>query len=115
YRRFEGSLRGVDSRILVAQVPGGMLTNMESQLREQNALDRFDAVLEEIPRVRKDLGYIPLVTPTSQIVGTQAVMNVMAGERYKALSKETRGILRGEYGEAPAPFDEALRERALEG
>lgn len=115
YRRFEGSLRGVDSRILVAQVPGGMLTNMESQLREQNALDRFDAVLEEIPRVRKDLGYIPLVTPTSQIVGTQAVMNVLAGERYKALSKETRGILRGEYGEAPAPFDEALRERALEG
>ncbi len=115
YRRFEGSLRGVDSRILVAQVPGGMLTNMESQLREQNALDRFDAVLEEIPRVRKDLGYIPLVTPTSQIVGTQAVMNVLAGERYKALSKETRGILRGEYGAAPAPFDDALRERALDG
>ncbi|HEX5677315.1 MAG TPA: sodium-extruding oxaloacetate decarboxylase subunit alpha [Alcanivorax sp.] len=115
YRRFEGSLRGVDSRILVAQVPGGMLTNMESQLREQNALDRFDAVLEEIPRVRKDLGYIPLVTPTSQIVGTQAVMNVLAGERYQALSKETRGILRGEYGEAPAPFDNALRERALDG
>lgn len=115
YARFEGSLRGVDSRILVAQVPGGMLTNMESQLREQNAEDRFDEVLEEIPRVRKDLGYIPLVTPTSQIVGTQAVLNVLAGERYKALSKETRGVLRGEYGLAPAAFNAELQARALEG
>lgn len=115
YAKFEGSLRGVDSRILVAQVPGGMLTNMESQLREQNAADRMDAVLEEIPRVREDLGFIPLVTPTSQIVGTQAVMNVLAGERYKALSKETRGVLRGEYGAAPAPFNKALQERALDG
>src|SRR5690606_38593974 len=92
YARFEGSLRGVDSRILVAQVPGGMLTNMESQLKEQNAEHRFDEVLAEIPRVREDLGFIPLVTPTSQIVGTQAVLNVLAGERYKALSKETRGV-----------------------
>ncbi|KAF0803038.1 oxaloacetate decarboxylase [Alcanivorax xiamenensis] len=115
YARFEGSLRGVDSRILVAQVPGGMLTNMESQLREQNAEERFDEVLEEIPRVRKDLGYIPLVTPTSQIVGTQAVLNVLAGERYKALSKETRGVLRGEYGLAPAAFNAELQTRALEG
>ncbi|WP_111656975.1 sodium-extruding oxaloacetate decarboxylase subunit alpha [Isoalcanivorax indicus] len=115
YAKFEGSLRGVDSRILVAQVPGGMLTNMESQLREQNAADRMDAVLEEIPRVREDLGFIPLVTPTSQIVGTQAVMNVLAGERYKALSKETRGVLRGEYGAAPAPFNTILQERALDG
>lgn len=115
YAKFEGSLRGVDSRILIAQVPGGMLTNMESQLREQNASDRFDDVLAEIPRVREDLGYIPLVTPTSQIVGTQAVLNVLAGERYKALSKETTGILRGEYGAAPAPFNDALRERALDG
>ena len=115
YAQFEGSLRGVDARILVAQVPGGMLTNMESQLKEQGATDRFDEVLQEIPAVREDLGFIPLVTPTSQIVGTQAVLNVLSGERYKALSKETRGILRGEYGEAPAPFDEALRERALEG
>ena len=83
YARFEGALRGTDSRILVAQVPGGMLTNLEHQLREQNATDRLDEVLEEIPRVRKDLGFIPLVTPTSQIVGTQSVMNVLLGERYK--------------------------------
>lgn len=115
YARFEGSLRGVDSRILIAQVPGGMLTNMENQLREQDAEDKFDEVLAEIPRVREDLGYIPLVTPTSQIVGTQAVMNVLSGERYKALSKETRGVLRGEYGAAPAPFNKELQERALDG
>lgn len=115
YAKFEGSLRGVDSRILVAQVPGGMLTNMESQLKEQNAEDKFDAVLAEIPQVRQDLGFIPLVTPTSQIVGTQAVLNVLAGERYKALSKETRGILRGEYGAAPAPFNAELQARALDG
>lgn len=115
YAKFEGSLRGVDSRILVAQVPGGMLTNMESQLREQNAGDRLDEVLEEIPRVREDLGFIPLVTPTSQIVGTQAVLNVLAGERYKAFSKETRAVLRGEYGASPAPFNQTLQERALEG
>ena len=115
YAKFEGSLRGVDSRILVAQVPGGMLTNMESQLKEQNAEDKFDAVLAEIPQVREDLGFIPLVTPTSQIVGTQAVLNVLAGERYKALSKETRGILRGEYGSAPAPFNAELQARALDG
>ena len=115
YAKFEGSLRGVDSRILVAQVPGGMLTNMESQLREQNAADRFDEVLAEIPKVREDLGFIPLVTPTSQIVGTQAVLNVLAGERYKVLSKETSGVLRGEYGEAPAPFNSELQQRALDG
>ncbi len=115
YAKFEGSLRGVDSRILVAQVPGGMLTNMEGQLKEQGAEEKFDEVLEEIPRVREDLGFIPLVTPTSQIVGTQAVMNVLSGERYKALSKETRGVLRGEYGAAPAPFNSELQERALEG
>ena len=115
YAKFEGSLRGVDARILVAQVPGGMLTNMESQLKEQGAADRFDDVLEEIPAVRKDLGYIPLVTPTSQIVGTQAVLNVLSGERYKVLSKETRGVLRGEYGAAPAPFNRELQARALEG
>jgi oxaloacetate decarboxylase alpha subunit len=101
YAQFEGSLRGVDSRILVAQVPGGMLTNMESQLRQQGAEDRLDEVLSEIPRVREDLGYIPLVTPTSQIVGTQAVLNVMTGERYKSISKETQGILKGEYGATP--------------
>jgi oxaloacetate decarboxylase (Na+ extruding) subunit alpha len=115
YARFEGSLRGVDARILVAQVPGGMLTNMESQLKEQGAADRMDEVLEEIPRVREDLGFIPLVTPTSQIVGTQAVINVLTGERYKSISRETAGVLKGEYGATPAPVNEALQKRVLEG
>ncbi len=115
YAKFEGSLKGVDARILIAQVPGGMLTNMESQLREQGAADKMDAVFEEIPKVRQDLGYIPLVTPTSQIVGTQAVLNVLSGERYKTISKETQAILKGEYGAAPAEFNADLRQRVLEG
>jgi len=115
YAKFEGALRGTDSRILVAQVPGGMLTNMENQLREQGASDKFDDVLKEIPRVREDLGHIPLVTPTSQIVGTQAVLNVLTGERYKSISKETQGILKGEYGAAPAPYNAELQARVLEG
>lgn len=115
YVRFEGNLRGVDSRILVAQVPGGMLTNMENQLKEQGASDKFDQVLAEIPRVREDLGFIPLVTPTSQIVGTQAVINVLTGERYKSITKETAGVLKGEYGAAPAPFNAKLQARVLEG
>lgn len=115
YAKFEGALKGVDSRILVAQVPGGMLTNMESQLKEQGAGDKLDEVLAEIPRVREDLGFIPLVTPTSQIVGTQAVLNVLTGERYKSISKETAGVLKGEYGAAPAPFNKELQERVLEG
>ncbi|XKE44949.1 sodium-extruding oxaloacetate decarboxylase subunit alpha [Halomonas organivorans] len=115
YAAFEGSLKGIDSRILVAQVPGGMLTNMENQLKEQGAGDRLDDVLKEIPRVREDLGYIPLVTPTSQIVGTQAVMNVMMGERYKSISKEVQALLKGEYGAAPAAFNAELQARVLEG
>jgi len=115
YAQFEGSLRGVDSRILIAQVPGGMLTNLESQLKQQNAGDKIDAVLAEIPAVRKDLGYLPLVTPTSQIVGTQAVMNVLMGERYKSISKETAGVLKGEYGLTPAAVDVDLQARVLEG
>lgn len=115
YSDFEGSLRGVDSRILVAQVPGGMLTNMERQLSEQDALDKLDDVLKEIPRVREDLGYIPLVTPTSQIVGSQAVLNVLTGERYKSVSKETKGVMRGEYGATPAPVNEGLQQEILEG
>ena len=90
-----------------------MLTNMESQLRQQNASHRLDEVLKEIPQVRKDLGYIPLVTPTSQIVGTQAVINVMTGERYKSISKETQGVLRGEYGATPAPMNAELQQRVL--
>jgi len=115
YAKFEGSLKGVDSRILVAQVPGGMLTNMENQLREQNASDRIDEVLKEIPRVREDLGFIPLVTPTSQIVGSQAVLNVLTGERYKSITKETAGVLKGEYGATPAPVNSELRTRVLKG
>ncbi|GEK49260.1 sodium-extruding oxaloacetate decarboxylase subunit alpha [Bisbaumannia pacifica] len=115
YAAFEGSLKGIDSRILVAQVPGGMLTNMENQLKEQGAGDKLDDVLAEIPKVREDLGFIPLVTPTSQIVGTQAVMNVMMGERYKSISKEVQALLKGEYGAAPAEFNQELQARVLEG
>ena len=115
YAAFEGSLKGVDGRILLAQVPGGMLTNMENQLKEQGAADNLDQVLLEIPRVREDLGFIPLVTPTSQIVGTQAVLNVLTGERYKTITKETAGVLKGEYGATPAPMNKELQERVLEG
>ena len=114
YAEFEGSLKGVDSRILVAQVPGGMLTNMEGQLRQQGAEDRLDEVLLEIPRVREDLGFIPLVTPTSQIVGTQSVLNVLTGERYKSITKETAGVLRGEYGATPSSVNEELQARVLD-
>ena len=115
YSQFEGSLKGVDARILLAQVPGGMLTNMESQLKEQGAEDKFEEVLKEIPRVREDLGFIPLVTPTSQIVGTQSVLNVLTGERYKSITKETAGVLKGEYGATAAPVNKALQERVLDG
>ncbi|NHM38925.1 biotin/lipoyl-containing protein, partial [Salmonella enterica] len=115
HHAFEGQLKGYDSRILVAQVPGGMLTNLESQLKQQNAADKLDQVLAEIPRVREDLGFIPLVTPTSQIVGTQAVLNVLTGERYKTIAKETAGILKGEYGHTPVPVNAALQARVLEG
>jgi oxaloacetate decarboxylase alpha subunit len=115
YAQYEGSLKGVDSRILISQVPGGMLTNMESQLKEQGAADKFDKVMQEIPRVREDLGFIPLVTPTSQIVGTQAVINVMNGERYKNITKETAGVLKGEYGATPAPVNKALQQKVLNG
>jgi len=115
YAKWEGSLKGVDSRILVSQVPGGMLTNMESQLKEQGAESRLEEVLAEIPNVRKDLGYIPLVTPTSQIVGTQAVLNVLSGERYKNITKETAGVLKGEYGATAAPVNTELQELVLQG
>lgn len=115
YANFEGALKGVDPRILTAQVPGGMLTNLENQLRDQNASDKLDDVLKEIPTVRKDLGYVPLVTPTSQIVGTQSVINVLSGERYKSISKETAGVLRGEYGATAAPVNQELQARVLAG
>lgn len=115
YAKFEGELKGVDARIMIAQVPGGMLTNMESQLKDQQALHRMDEVLKEIPRVRQDLGNIALVTPTSQIVGTQAVINVLGGERYKSITKETAGILKGEYGATASPVNAELQARVLEG
>ena len=115
YAKFEGSLKGIDARIIIAQVPGGMLTNMESQLKEQNAGHRMAEVLEEIPRVREDLGFIPLVTPTSQIVGSQAVINVLTGERYKSMTKETAAVLKGEYGATSASVNKALQARVLAG
>ena len=115
YAKFEGALKGVDARILLAQVPGGMLTNMENQLREQNATDKMGEVLEEIPRVREDLGTIALVTPTSQIVGTQAVINVLSGERYKTITKESAGILKGEYGATATPVNKELQAKVLDG
>ena len=115
YAGFEGALKGVDSRILVAQVPGGMFSNMENQLREQGATGRIDEVLAEIPRVREDLGFVPLVTPTSQIVGTQAGLNVLMKQRYKIISKEAAALLRGEYGRTPAPVNAELQKRVLNG
>ena len=115
YADFEGSLKGVDARIITSQVPGGMLTNLENQLKEQNAIDRFDEVIDEIPSVRSDMGYIPLVTPTSQIVGTQAVINVLNGERYKVVTKETSALVKGEYGKTPAEVGKVLKDLVLNG
>ncbi len=115
YAKFEGSLKGIDARIITAQVPGGMLTNMENQLREQNAGHKMDLVLAEIPRVREDLGFIPLVTPTSQIVGSQAVINILTGERYKSMTKETAAVLKGEYGATSAPVNKELQKKVLAG
>ncbi|MBQ8696116.1 MAG: oxaloacetate decarboxylase subunit alpha [Clostridia bacterium] len=103
----------VDTNTLLYQVPGGMLSNLLSQLKQANAEDKFYDVLAEIPRVRKDFGYLPLVTPTSQIVGTQAVMNVLAGERYKMIPKESKGVLRGEYGRVPGTINEDVRKKAI--
>ena len=108
YAEFESDFKTVDISILKSQIPGGMISNMENQLREQNSLDKLDEVLKEIPRVRKDMGYPPLVTPTSQIVGSQATLNVLTGERYKVITKETRQCLLGNYGKLPAPIDEEL-------
>lgn len=104
---------GVDINTLLYQIPGGMLSNLISQLKNANAEDRLLEVLEEVPRVRKDFGYPPLVTPTSQIVGSQAVLNVLAGERYKMVTKESKGLLRGEYGRLPAPVDEEVRQKCI--
>ena len=113
YKSFDGSLRGVDARILASQVPGGMLTNLENQLKAQDSLDRFDEVIQEIPRVREDLGYIPLVTPTSQIVGTQAVINVLSNARYSTVTNEVKSLLKGEYGATPAPVSKDLQQSSI--
>lgn len=104
---------GVDINTLKYQVPGGMLSNLVSQLKQQGKEDKLDEVLKEVPRVREDLGYLPLVTPTSQIVGTQAVLNVLMGERYKMVSKETKGICKGEYGRTPVPIKEEFRKKII--
>ena len=104
---------GVNIKTLLYQVPGGMLSNMVSQLKEQNAEDKYQEVLEEIPRVRKDLGEPPLVTPSSQIVGTQAIFNVLMGERYKMATKETKAVLRGEYGQTVKPFNKEVQDKVL--
>ncbi|HCK68099.1 MAG TPA: pyruvate carboxylase subunit B, partial [Nitrospina sp.] len=115
YVAFESDFKGVDINILKSQIPGGMISNMENQLREQNALHKLDEVLKEVPRVRKDMGYPPLVTPTSQIVGSQATLNVLTGERYKMITKETRQCLLGNYGKLPAAIDEELLAKVSEG
>ena len=104
-----------DTQCLTYQIPGGMLSNLLSQLKMMNALDRFDEALLETPRVRKDMGYPPLVTPTSQLVGTQAVQNVLAGERYKNVGAEIKAYCRGEYGKTPAPIDPEIRDLILAG
>lgn len=104
---------GVDISTLIYQVPGGMLSNLVSQLKNANAEDKYDAVLAEIPKVRADLGYPPLVTPSSQIVGTQAVLNVLMGERYKMVPKETKDIVRGMYGQTPVPISEEIRKKII--
>jgi pyruvate carboxylase subunit B len=113
YHHFESEFTGLDTRVQVNQVPGGMTSNLVHQLRDQGALDKINAVLEEIPRVRADLGYPPLVTPTSQIVGTQAVINVLNGERYKTVTNETKLYLEGRYGRAPGPVNEVVRKLAI--
>jgi pyruvate carboxylase subunit B len=113
YWQFESAFTGVDTRVLVNQVPGGMISNLSNQLKEQGALDRIDEVLLEIPRVREDLGYPPLVTPTSQIVGTQAVLNVMTGGRYKSVTNEVKNYLLGHYGKSPAPVNDKMKQHAV--
>ena len=113
YHQFESDFTGVDTRVQVNQVPGGMISNLANQLKEQNALDRMDEVMAEIPQVRKDLGYPPLVTPSSQIVGTQAVLNVITGKRYKTITKEVNNYLHGGYGKPPAMVDKALQQKAV--
>lgn len=102
-----------DANVLIYQVPGGMLSNLVSQLKQQNALNRYDEVLSEVPKVREDMGFPPLVTPTSQIIGTQAVLNVIMGERYKMITRETKALVKGEYGRTPKPISKEIIEKIL--
>ncbi len=113
YKKFESEYTAINTKTLVVQIPGGMISNLAHQLKEQNAVDKMESVYEEIPRVRKDMGYPPLVTPTSQVVGTQATLNVLMGERYKVLTSETRNYFKGLYGRPPGPIDEAARKKAI--
>jgi pyruvate/oxaloacetate carboxyltransferase len=113
YLRFESGIAGVDVNVLAFQIPGGMLSNLVSQLREQNAEDKYMDVLAEVPRVRKEMGYPPLVTPSSQIVGTQATLNVVTGERYKIVPEEVKNYFRGYYGRPPAPMDAKIRAKVI--
>jgi oxaloacetate decarboxylase alpha subunit len=113
YAAFESGMKGVDVRVLQYQIPGGMLSNLVSQLREQGAEDRYPEVLEEVPRVRAEMGFPPLVTPSSQLVGTQATLNVLLGERYKIIPAEIKNYVRGYYGRAPAPIDPEIRKKAI--
>ncbi len=113
YHQFESPFTGVDTRVQINQVPGGMMSNLANQLKEQGALNRINEVFDEIPRVRADLGYPPLVTPTSQIVGTQAVFNVLAGERYKTITNEVKLYLQGRYGQAPGTINPEVQVRAI--
>jgi pyruvate/oxaloacetate carboxyltransferase len=113
YASFEAGVAAVDVNVLQFQVPGGMLSNLVSQLRQQGAMDKYYDVLDEIPRVRKDMGYPPLVTPSSQIVGTQATLNVLLGERYKVIPEEVKQYFRGYYGKPPAPMDPAIQKLAI--
>ena len=113
YHQYESEFTGIDTRVQISQIPGGMISNLSNQLKEQGALDKMGEVLAEIPRVREDLGYPPLVTPTSQIVGTQAVLNVMTGQRYKSITNEVKLYLHGRYGEAPGKINETVRNMAI--
>lgn len=113
YAEFESGLKGFDTRIFLSQIPGGMLSNMESQLRQMNCYDKIDEVMEEVPKVREDMGFIPLVTPTSQIVGTQAVFNVLMKERYKTVPNESKNVFKGMYGRTPAPMNEEIQKKVL--
>jgi pyruvate carboxylase subunit B len=115
YKRFETVYSGVNAKTLIVQVPGGMISNLAHQLKEQNALDRMNEVLEEIPRVRKDMGYPPLVTPSSQVVGTQATLNILTGERYKVITSETRNYFKGLYGTPPGKINPQARKKAIAG